>query len=307
VDPYGNAYAPGDLPEGGPPGEADPATVSGFRLDKYEVTVGRFRQFVSALNSGYGPSIGSGKHAHLNGGLGLVDSSSYQSYQGTSYEDGWSPGFILVNPPIDTTCEWILSPGDYITFTTSPNGNEKLPVNCLSWSDAYAFCIWDDAFLPSEAEWEFAAAGGGEQREYPWGPADPGVDSQYAIYGCYYNGSGFDDAGVASCTGVKNIAPVGTAALGAGLWGHLDLSGNVSEWVLDTFPNANARAPYVNPCVNCAYLAPSYQAPMTQQNYSNPHVARGSEFYYQNATAAYRNTTTDDPSADTGFRCARTP
>jgi formylglycine-generating enzyme len=33
---------------GGPTGEADPATVSGFRLDKYLVTVGRFRQFVMA-------------------------------------------------------------------------------------------------------------------------------------------------------------------------------------------------------------------------------------------------------------------
>ena len=33
---------------------ADPATVSGFRLDKYEVTVGRFRQFVTAWNSGSG-------------------------------------------------------------------------------------------------------------------------------------------------------------------------------------------------------------------------------------------------------------
>ena len=32
--------------DGGPTGEADPASVSGFRLDKYLVTVGRFRQYV---------------------------------------------------------------------------------------------------------------------------------------------------------------------------------------------------------------------------------------------------------------------
>jgi sulfatase modifying factor 1 len=48
---------------GGPTGpEADPATVSGFRLDKYLVTVGRFRQFVNAWNggAGYTPAAGSG-------------------------------------------------------------------------------------------------------------------------------------------------------------------------------------------------------------------------------------------------------
>ena len=41
---YYRTYANSD---GGPTGEADPATVSGFRLDEYQVTVGRFRQFVT--------------------------------------------------------------------------------------------------------------------------------------------------------------------------------------------------------------------------------------------------------------------
>ncbi|HTB78062.1 MAG TPA: hypothetical protein VK762_32680, partial [Polyangiaceae bacterium] len=68
-------------------GEADPASVSGFRLDKYSVTVARFRQFVTAWNngSGYLPADGSGKHAYLNGGMGLMNSGA----PGT-YEAGWS-------------------------------------------------------------------------------------------------------------------------------------------------------------------------------------------------------------------------
>ncbi len=58
--------------------------------------------------------------------------------------------------------------------------------------------------------------------------------NQYAIYGCDYpDGSG-------SCTGAANIAPVGTATLGAGCWGQLDLAGNVWEWNLDWYVGSYA-------------------------------------------------------------------
>ncbi|HEY1535361.1 MAG TPA: hypothetical protein VGF76_15145, partial [Polyangiaceae bacterium] len=59
----------------------------------------------------------------------------------------------------------------------------------------------------------------------PGAPRRPGTDNRYAIYGCYYpDMSGY-------CTGLVNLAPVGTASLGAGLWGQLDLTGNVGAWV----------------------------------------------------------------------------
>jgi formylglycine-generating enzyme required for sulfatase activity len=114
----------------------------------------------------------------------------------------------------------------------------------VNWWESYAFCIWDGGFLPSEAEWEYAAAGGSQEREYPWGSAAPGMacpgtGCQYAIYNCDYpNGSG-------SCMGVENIAPVGTATLGAGLWGQLDLAGEVFAWNLDWYAAYSA-------CTDCA-------------------------------------------------------
>jgi hypothetical protein len=70
----------------GPTGQADPATVSNFRLDKYLVTVGRYRQFVAAFNGGWMPPAGSGKHAYLTGG-GLAATAGGTE---TGWDASWS-------------------------------------------------------------------------------------------------------------------------------------------------------------------------------------------------------------------------
>jgi hypothetical protein len=159
----------------GPTGEADPATVSGFRLDKYEVTVGRFRQFVQAWNGGDGwlPAAGSGKHVHLARGLGLINVAN----PGT-YETGW---VALDDSSIAPTTTNLGTCGAASTWTDAVGPQERLPIDCVNWYEAYAFCIWDGGFLPSEAEWEYAASGGREQREYPWAPRRRGcrISSQF--------------------------------------------------------------------------------------------------------------------------------
>src|ERR1019366_605772 len=128
-----------------------------------------------------------------------------------------------------------------------------------------------------------------QQLEYPWGAAAPGTGNVYAIYACYYHGSG-----PATCSGLTNIAPVGTPAAGAGLWGQLDLAGSVFEWDMDWLTG------YVTPCNDCAYL------PAT----AGGRVLRGGDFMQISTTylqppdrtfASYQRAT------DFGFRCARTP
>jgi formylglycine-generating enzyme required for sulfatase activity len=268
----------------GPTGEVDQATVSGFRLDKYIVTVGRFRQFVNAWNNGSGwtPPAGSGKHAHLNGRQGLANSGS----PGT-YETGWQTSDNSNIAPTNSNLQCGAGAQAYFTWTASPSIQDNLPINCVNWWEANAFCIWDGGFLPSEAEWEYAAVGGSQEREYPWGSTAPGTANQYAIYGCDYpNGSG-------SCSGVTNIAPVGTTILGAGLWGQLDLMGELVEWNLDWY------ATYVGPCTDCAYLTAA----------TNRVYRGGAHFDSLPLTPVFRNggapPTTRDNSL--GLRCARTP
>jgi sulfatase modifying factor 1 len=267
---------------------ANPATVSGFRLDKYDVTVGRFRQFVNAVlppdgGAGWLPTAGSGKHTQLNGGLGLVNVGA-QADGGPVHETGW---VTSDNGNIAPTNTNLVCDPSYHTWTSAAGAYETLPINCVNWYEAYAFCIWDGGFLPSEAEWEYAAAGGSQQREYPWGSTPPGSANQYAIYNCDYpNGSG-------SCTDVANIAPVGTTGGGVGLWGQLDLAGNIWQWNLDW------NAMYVDPCTDCAYVTAT-----------SARVFRGGSFSSSapSLLAAYRGS---GPPAIRliyfGVRCARAP
>lgn len=264
----------------GATGQADPATVADFRLDKYEVTVGRFRQFVSAWNHGAGwtPPAGSGKHTHLNGGLGLANSAS----PGT-YETGWVTSENIRIAPTSTN---LACAANYDTWTTTAASRETLPINCVSFWESAAFCVWDGGFLPTEAEWEYAAAGGSEERQYAWGTAAPGTENQYAIYDCGYPSAG-------GCTGVVNIAPVGTPTSGAGRWGQLDLAGNVYEWNLDW------NAPYVTPCTDCAALS-----------VASFRVFRGGYFSGDTSILLPPIRSYGAPTyraSGLGFRCARTP
>ncbi len=216
---------------------AYPATVSTFRFDRYEVTVGRFRQFVNAVVTGWRPAVGSGKHTHLNGGQGLAGA-------GGGHETGWDASWTSLLATTSSGWTTNLSCEDGPTWTEAPGQLESEPINCQTWQEAYAFCIWDGGFLPSEAEWNYAAAGGGGptgQRVYPWSTpsASTTIDCSHALtYGCFPD---FPD-------------PVGsTSPAGDGAFGQADLAGNVWEWNVDSYSDPYAIAS----CVDCADLAPA--------------------------------------------------
>jgi sulfatase modifying factor 1 len=109
-------------------------------------------------------------------------------------------------------------------------------MNCMSWYEASAFCIWDGGRLPTEAEWEYAAAGGDENRLYPWGAAAP-----TASHANYWAGA--DSPFVA----------VGSTPLGDGRWGHADVAGSMYEWTLDWYA-ADWFTTTQGGCADCANL-----------------------------------------------------
>ena len=277
----------GTVLRSGVDGEA--ATVSTFGLDQFEVTVGRYRKFVTA---GFGtqlhpPAEGVGANPHV---------------PGSGWSSSWNASLPSSTSSLETSFTCALDP----TWTASIANTDDLPMNCLTWYEAFAFCAWDGGRLPSEAEWNYAAAGGTQNRYYPWSnPADAQyIDPSYAIYDCTGHNGGppmYGDAGdggqILYCT-LADILPVGSRPMGNGRWGHADLAGSVAEWTADWI-----HVPYLSPCDNCEATEAGMDEGGPQRVY------RGGGFYY----AAYPYLTTWSRSADFpgkrddsyGVRCAR--
>ncbi len=244
-----------------------PATVSDFYLDKYEITVGRFRQFV---NAGMGTQVGppaAGAGAHM----GIT---------GSGWNSTWNTNLAATTAALTSNLKCYTG---YQTWTDTAGSNESKPVDCLDWYTAFAFCAWDGGRLATDAEWNYAASGGSEQRYYPWSsPAtSTTIDDSYAVY-CG-----------GSCSSTQNVGT--KSPKGDGKWGQSDMAGNVWEWTLDWY-----AIPYPMPCNNCADLTDASRR-----------VIRGGSFredasYLRSAGSLGNNPEYLDYSGLVGSRCAKT-
>lgn len=232
-----------------------PATVSDFRLDRFEVTVGRFRKFMELK-----PIPNAGDGANPNAPT-------------TGWDSTWDANVLLSSAGLQ--CDMT-----HKSWTDAPGPNENRPISCLNWYAAEAFCIWDGGRLPSEAEWNYAAAGGNEQRDYPWGS---GIDTTYAVY-----------CGNISCSSLD----VGTKSpKGDSKFGQADMSGNVWEWNFDWY------SAFRVPCKDCVN-AQDLTTPMPSR------VVRGGSFIRDalSLKTTYRLAITPAGlSSGLGVRCARSP
>lgn len=196
--------------EGGMPHESPVHRVSvkSFWIDKHEVTVKEFEEFVKAAN-----------------------------YKTEAEKFGWSGVFDLKSG------EWTRGNG---ADWRNPDGDGKKPlpdepVTQISWNDAAEYAKWAGKRLPTEAEWEFAARGGLEQNIYAWGNELRPNGNPVANW---WQGS-FPDKNTIEDGFLKRAPVMSFAPNGYGLF---DMSGNVWEWTADWYDaNYYENSPKENP------------------------------------------------------------
>jgi formylglycine-generating enzyme required for sulfatase activity/serine/threonine protein kinase len=118
-------------------------------------------------------------------------------------------------------------------------GRERHPINCVPWALADGYCKVSQKRLPTEAEWELAARGGGG-RKFPWGD-EPGDATRMNACGTECNrwelARGLKPSArmFDADDGFAGTAPVGSFPRGKTKHGANDFVGNVGEWTADWF------------------------------------------------------------------------
>jgi formylglycine-generating enzyme required for sulfatase activity len=253
-------------------GPVRPVTLSPFRIDTFPVTNSDFAAFVDATG-----------------------------YRTESEKFAWSFVFWMHLPPdrLDQLVEdtvaaapwWCKVPGADWAHPEGPGSHiadrPNHPVVHVSWNDAVAYAAWAGKSLPTEAQWEYAARGGLEQKIYPWGDElTPGGKHMCNIWQGEFPRVDTAEDGFAGACPVDAFPPNG--------FGLYSMTGNVWEWCADWFHTAFYTRPQHNP---------------TGQERGETKVMKGGSFLchasYCNRyrVAARTSNTPDSAASNIGFRC----
>jgi formylglycine-generating enzyme len=102
----------------------------------------------------------------------------------------------------------------------APVFDPRTPVVCIAWEDAREYAAWAGLELPSDAQWEHAAAGERESL-FPWGDEAPKLDGQAL---CNTKNSAYF-----GWSGELPSLPFGAVASDVSELGVHDMAGNVVE------------------------------------------------------------------------------
>jgi formylglycine-generating enzyme len=281
--------------------------VDGFWMDETDVTNAQFRKFVEA--TGY-----------VTTAEKPVDAAEIlrQLPPGTPPppKENLVPGSMVFTPtsgPVKILGHdvhrqwWKWVPGANWRHPEGPgtniDGKDDHSVVHVSWDDAVAYAKWAGKRLPTEAEWEFAARGGLDNKPYVWGDDKP-TDVNYHAniwQGNFPNENTAKD-GYVRTSPVKAFPPNG--------YGLYDMAGNVWQWCsdwyqADLYRQRAGKGVIVNPVGPAKSFDP-------RDPYSPLRVQKGGSFLCNDAyctryrPSARHGCTPDSGMSHMGFRCVKT-
>jgi formylglycine-generating enzyme required for sulfatase activity len=165
------------------------------------------------------------------------------------------------------------------TGGTFPAGMGQNPVAFITWHAAQSFCRWAGGRLPTEAEWEYAARGRGEN-EFPWGNDLPTPDK-----------ANYSASKIQGTTAVGSYPPNSL--------GLYDMAGNVWEWTLDEWRTSYSVDTRDDPAIDLA-------TPKSELKVQGRRVIRGASFggAIINLRTRWRDShEVSNAVAFVGFRC----
>ncbi|MER2510735.1 MAG: formylglycine-generating enzyme family protein [Amaricoccus sp.] len=280
---------------------AHEVVVDGFWMDRTPVTNRRFRRFVEATG-------------HVTLAERALDPAQYP---GASKAD-LAPGSLVFTPPSyrvtshkDPLVWWRVAHGADWRHPLGPGssikGIEDHPVVHVGYADAEAYAAWAGKALPTEAEWEFAARGGLEDREFAWGDElTPGGRHMANTWQGEFPNQNLLEDRYARTSPVEAFPPNG--------YGLRDMIGNCWEWTADWYVDGHA-----DPGVHKACCAPRNPRGPSEEEASvepnAPNIRRkvlkgGSHLCAPNYCRRYRPAARHAEAVDTStghvsFRCVK--
>ena len=273
-------------------------SVDGFWMDVTEVTNADWKRFVDA--TGYVTVAERVPRA--------------EDYPGAKPENLVAGSVVFAPPsgpvPLDNHLRW----WSYVAGASwrhpegpdsSIDGRMDHPVVQVAWEDVLAYAKWAGKRLPTEAEWEFAARGGLDGKDYTWGDDfRPGGKYMANTFQGHFPDKNTGEDGFLATAPVKAFKPNGY-----GLYG---MAGNVWEWVTDWY-----RPDYYARLAEAGGVAHEPKGPPDSMDPSQPGVAKrvqkgGSFLCTDQYCARYMpggrgKGEPDTGTNHTGFRCVRDP